>query len=75
MGGRPNLALARGLAVALGMGVALGVGVTTAACAGTPRPRIGAKFPYAGGERVVVHGVVADASGTPLRWEDLEARA
>ena len=69
MGGRPNIVLARCLAAALGTGMAV------SACAGTPRPRIGDKFPYAEGERVVVQGVVADAAGSPLRDLDVVLEA
>ena len=64
MGGSLHSALARPLAVALAAGLA------GSACAGTPRPRLGERFPYATGERVVVQGVVADAAGTPI--DDLD---
>ena len=57
------------------MAVALAAGVAGSACASAPRPRIGERFPYESGERVVVQGVVADGSGTPLADLDVVLEA
>jgi hypothetical protein len=55
--------------------VAIAAGLAGSACAGTARPRLGERFPYESGERVVVQGVVADGTGAPLADLDVVLEA
>jgi hypothetical protein len=48
------------------LAASLVAGLAGGACASTPRSPFAERFPYAGGERVVVQGIVQDAAGRPL---------